>query len=144
CHVGHGLGHLADHLPAELRVRHLPPLEAHRDLGLVALLEEAAHVLQLELEVVPLGLRAHLHFLDHDHGLLLARLLLPPRLHVLELPEVHDAADGRGGFGSDIHEVRLALARRPERMLDWTQHDLMAHDTCHTVLTRPATLTYAA
>src|SRR5262249_5723795 len=46
------LEHLVQHLPAELRVRHLTSLEAHRDLGLVTFLQEAPHVLELEVEVV--------------------------------------------------------------------------------------------
>src|SRR5206468_682169 len=79
-------------LPAQLRVRHLAPFEAHRDLGLVAFLQEAPHVLQLEVEVVLLGLRTHLDFLDLDGRLLLARFLEPPGLRVLVLAEVHDTA----------------------------------------------------
>ena len=69
-----GLHHLLEHLPAELGVGHLAALEAHRHLGLVAFLQEPPHVLQLEVEVVPLGLGAHLHFLT---GLSSASCALP-------------------------------------------------------------------
>src|SRR5919108_3512957 len=129
--VLHGLHHLLEHLPAELRMRHLAALEAHGDLGLVALLEEPAHVLDLEVEVVALGLGAHLHFLDQDRRLLLARFLLPPRLRVLVLAEVHDAADGRLRFRRNLDEVEVLAAREVERLLG--RHDaelfaLGAHD----------------
>src|SRR5262245_9571241 len=55
-----GLHHLLEHLPAELRVRHLPPLQAHGDLGLVRLRQDPSHGLQLEVEVVLLALGAPL------------------------------------------------------------------------------------
>src|SRR5262245_9076295 len=57
------LDHLVEHLPAELRVRHLAALEAHRDLRLVSFLEEAPHVLQLEVEVKILGIAPHFVYL---------------------------------------------------------------------------------
>jgi hypothetical protein len=75
---------------------------------------------------VPLGLRAHLHFLDQDRRLLLARFLLPPGLGVLVLAEVHDAADGRLRFGRYLHEVELLGARRFERLLCRHDAELLA------------------
>src|SRR5215813_11272008 len=110
------LHHLLQHLPAQLGVRHLAPFEADGDFGLVTLLEEATHVLELEIEVVLLGLGPHLHFLDLDRRLLLARLLEPPGLRVLVLAEVHDAAHGRLRLRRDLHEVELLVARRLERL----------------------------
>src|SRR5439155_296991 len=80
------------------------------DLGLVALLQEAAHVFQLEVEVVLLRLGPHLDFLDLDGRLLLARFLQSPRLRVLVLAEVHDTAHRRLGVGRDFDEVELLLA----------------------------------
>jgi hypothetical protein len=41
----------------------------------------------------------------------LARLALSPGLLVLELAVVEDATDGRSDVGSDLHEVRILLAR---------------------------------
>src|SRR5213083_1204746 len=124
--VLHRLHHLLQHLPAELGVRHLAALEADGDLGLVTLLQEPAHVLELELEVVSLGLGAHLHFLDLDRRLLLARLLQPARLRVLVLAEVHDAADGRLGLRRDLDEVELLGARRLQRLLGRHDPELLA------------------
>src|SRR5438477_3029137 len=124
--VLHRLHHLLQHLPPELGVRHLAPLEADGDLGLVALLQEPAHVLELEVEVVALGLGAHLHFLDLDRRLLLARLLQPARLRVLVLAEVHDAADGRLGLRRDLDEVELLAARRLQRLRGRHDPELLA------------------
>src|SRR2546427_194711 len=124
--VLHGLHHLLQHLPAELGVGHLAALEAHRHLRLVALVEEAAHVLHLEVEVVPLRLGAHLHFLDLDRRLLLARFLEAPGLRVLVLAEVHDPADGRLGLRRHFDQVELALARRLQRLLDRHDPELLA------------------
>src|SRR5690606_33691521 len=83
------------HLPAQLLVAHLAATEADVHLDLVAFLQEAAHVAQLDLVVALVGHRAELHFLDLDlAGLLLG--LVGLLLHFeLELAEVHDLADRR-------------------------------------------------
>src|SRR5215470_14949379 len=120
------LDHLVEHLPAELRVSHLAPLEAHGDLGLVALLQEAPHVLQLEVEVVLLRLRPHLDFLDLDGGLLLARFLEPPGLRVLVLAVVHDTADRRRRVRRHLHQIELLLARGLEGRRDGQDAELRA------------------
>src|SRR5262249_5666242 len=120
------LEHLVQHLPAELRVRHLAPLEAHGDLGLVALLQEAPHVLQLEVEVVLLGLRPHLDFLDLDGRLLLARFLEPPGLRVLVLAEVHDTAHRRRRIGRHLDQIELLLARGLQGRRDGQDTELRA------------------
>src|SRR5215470_9475751 len=130
----HRLHHLLQHLPAELGVRHLAPFEADGDLGLVALLEEPAHVLQLEVEVVLLGFGAHFHFLDLDRRLLLARLLEAARLRVLVLAEVHDAAHGRLRFRGDLDEIELLIARRLQRLLGRHDSELLALRADHTDL----------
>src|SRR5262249_29135256 len=65
--VQHVLGHAVQQPAAELGVDHLPPAEPDRDLSLVPVLEEAADVPRLELEVVLVRLRAHLDFLDLNH-----------------------------------------------------------------------------
>src|SRR5439155_19250191 len=74
--------------------------------------------LELEVEVVLLGLRPHLDFLDQDRRLLLARFLQPPGLRVLVLAEIHDAAHRRLRLGCDLDEVELLLPRGLERLLD--------------------------
>src|SRR5207247_3938621 len=106
-------------------------LRAHPRLRLVALVEEPAHVLHLEVEVVPLRLGAHLHFLDLDRRLLLARFLEAPGLRVLVLAEVHDPADGRLGLRRHFDQIELALARRLQRLLDRHDPELFAVGADH-------------
>src|SRR6266542_583236 len=124
--VRHRLHHLVEHLPPQLGVRHLAPLEAHRDLRLVTFLEKASHVLQLEVEVVLLGLGPHLDFLHENRRLLLARFLLAPGLRVLVLAEIHDAADRRIRLGRHLDEVEVAGAGGLQRFLDRHDAELLA------------------
>src|SRR5215470_3545924 len=92
-HAGHLLHHpdflhvLDDVLEqrlAELLVGDLPAAEHDGDARLVPLLEEALHVPHLELVVVLLGLRSHLHLLEVNHDLLLLCLRSSLLLLVLE------------------------------------------------------------
>src|SRR5262245_14746082 len=91
--IQHVLCHAIQQPAAELGMNHLPPAEPDRDLGLVPVLEKTPDVSRLELKVVLVRLRAHLHFLDLDDCLLLTGVLRAAALLVLELPEVHDPAD---------------------------------------------------
>ena len=59
------------HLQTQLLVRHFAPLEADVDLDLVAFLEKAAQVAQLDRVVAVVGGRTELEFLDLDDLLLL-------------------------------------------------------------------------
>ena len=121
-----GLGvELAANTP-ELGVDHLAPAEPDRHLGLVAVLQEPPDVPRLELKVVLVRLRAHLDFFDLDDRLLLASVLRPPALLVLELAEVHDPADRRRRFRRDLDQVELPLLRDPERLGDRQDTELLA------------------
>src|SRR5690606_7317383 len=80
------------HLPAQLLVANLATAEADVDLDLLAILQEAAHVAQLDLVVALVGDRAELHFLDLDLLGLLLGLAGPFLLFELKLAEVHDLA----------------------------------------------------
>src|SRR5258708_2432420 len=96
-----------EHGPAELHVRHFPAAEADDGLYLVAMLQEAQHVVLLELEVVLVDAGSELHLLDDDHLLLLLRLALFLLLLEDELPVIHDLADGRFRGRRDLHEVEV-------------------------------------
>src|SRR5512139_1876841 len=105
------------HLEAALgRVRQLPSPEPDGHLHLVPLLQEAADVLELRVQVVLLGLGADLDLLDLDDRLLLPRLLLPLALDVLELPVIHDPAHRRGGHRGHLHQVQVHGAGALERL----------------------------
>ena len=57
--------------------------------------------------VAHVDFRTELHFLRLDLRLVLARLLGLDGLVVLELPVVHDAAHGRRGVRSDLHQIEI-------------------------------------
>ena len=123
--VRHVVRHPIQKPPAELGVHHLTAPEADRDLRLVPVLEEPADVPGLELIIVLVRLRPHLHFLDLDDRLLLARVLRPAALLVLELAEVHDPADGRSRLRSHFDQVQLPLLSDPECLGDRENAELL-------------------
>src|SRR5690606_16577057 len=105
------------HLPAQFLVAHLAATEADVDLDLVAILQEAAHLAQLDLVIALVGDRAELHFLDLDLlGLLLGQVGLLLGFE-LELAEVHDPAHRRIGVGLDLHEVQALFTGHAKRVI---------------------------
>lgn len=70
-------------------------------------LQKAQHVLLLGGVVAHVDLRPELHLLDLDLVLVLTSLLGLDGLVVLELPVVHDAAHGRRGVRSDLHQIEI-------------------------------------
>lgn len=92
---------------ALLGVGHLAAAEHDGDLHLVAGLQKAQHVLLLGGVVAHVDLRPELHLLDLDLVLVLTSLLGLDGLVVLELPVVHDAAHGRRGVRSDLHQIEI-------------------------------------
>ena len=101
---------------AEFLVRHLPAAETQRHLRLVAFLEEADQIPQLDLVVALVGAGAELDLFHLDLLLLelgLVRLLL---LAVLELAEVHELADWRYRQWGDFDEVDFLFFRQPHRI----------------------------
>src|SRR5262245_44837522 len=61
------------HIHAELLVRELTTAEAHRDLHLVAFVDEALHAAHLDVVIVIVDARAQLDLFDLDHLLLFTR-----------------------------------------------------------------------
>src|SRR5665213_1555048 len=92
-------------------MRHFAAAEAQRDLDLVALVEEALHLLHLGVVVVVIDRRAHLDLLDLDDLLLLARFGGFFLLFVFELAVVHQFDDGRLGFRGYLDEVEAFFFR---------------------------------
>ena len=103
--VGGVLGHALEHRAPRLWMHDLAAAELHDQAYLVAFEEEATDVRELEIVVVDARLGSQLVLLDRDQGL--APLRLPRLLGLLELelPEVHDATDGRDRPRRDLHEV---------------------------------------
>src|SRR5690606_2536915 len=105
------------HLAAELLVAHLAATEADVDLDLVALLQEAAHVAQLDLVVAFVGDGAELDLLDLHLLRLLLRLVGLLLLLEAELAEVHDLADRRIGIRLDLDEVEPRVLGHLQRFV---------------------------
>ncbi len=91
----------------ELLVRHFPPAEAQRDLGLVAFPEEPDEVPQLDLVIALVSTGSELHLLDLDLLELEPGLVLFLRFAVLELAEIHDPANRRLGHRRDLDQVEF-------------------------------------
>ena len=107
---------------------HFATAEAQRDLGLVAVAEEANEAAQLRLEVVFIRGRTELDLL-HLHDLLLRlgflSLLL---LLIAELAVVHQAADGRRRIGRNLNEVHVGVFRHAQSLDRTNNPDLGAVD----------------
>src|SRR5579863_1617568 len=97
------------HIHAELLVRKLAAAEAHRDLHLVAFVDEVSHAAHLDVVIVIVDAGAKLDLFDLDHLLLLARLVLALLLLVFEFAEIEDFADRRIGVGRHFDEVEPGL-----------------------------------
>jgi len=91
----------------------LTTAEADGDFHLVAFFEEAANVLRLEIEIVVVGLGAKLDLFQRDLSLPLAGVGLSLLFFVLELAEVHDLADGRGGLRVHLDQVEVQVPGHP-------------------------------
>ena len=107
-------------------VGHFATAETQRHFRLVAFLEEADEIPQLDLVVALIRPGAELDLFDLDLLLLelgFVRLLL---LAVLELAEVHELAHGRHGQRGDFHEVDFLFLRHPHRIHQGNDAELLA------------------
>ena len=94
-------------------------------------LQELAGVLELEVQIVLVRVGAEADLL-HLHRLLLRlQLLLLLLLLVEELLVVDDAADGRVGGGTDLHEVKTEVLGHGPCVLHGIDalFDVLAHHT---------------
>ena len=69
---------------------------------------------KLELEIMFLCLRPHLHFLDMDDGLFLFRIMGLFALLVFKLSIVHDSADRRFRFRRNLHQIKFKIGSQPK------------------------------
>ena len=84
-----------------------PTAENEGYFRLVSFLKEAPHVLDLELEIVLVGLRAELNLLELHLNLFLFCLLHLLALLILEFAEVHDPANRRNRSGRNFDKIEL-------------------------------------
>ena len=98
----------AEEVGAAVLVDDVAAAELDPRLDLVAVFEEAAGVLRLEVEVVVVRVGAEADLFELDLVGLLALLLLLLLLLVAELPEVHNLGYGRVRIGGYLDEVEAA------------------------------------
>ena len=107
------------------------PAEEDVRLDLRTLLEEVHGVLELEVVVMVVGLRAEADLLDHDLHLVGFKLLGLFLLLVEEFLVVGDTAYGRFGLGRDFDQVEFLLLGEPQCFADRQYDrlfDVVAHD----------------
>ena len=90
-------------------VGHFATTEAQSHFHFVIFFEEARHVAQLDLVIIFVGTRTELDLLDLTLLLLEFLLMLPLLFLVLELTEVHDAANRRLGHRRDLNQINARL-----------------------------------
>ena len=103
------LGQLLQQPEAQLGAVLLTTAEHDRDLDLVAGPQEPHDVTLLGLVVVRVDLRTKLHLLDDHVRLVPTRLTGLLGVLVLELPVVHELADGRLALRRDLDQVEVGL-----------------------------------
>jgi len=95
--------------------RHLATAEENRCLNLVALGQEAQHMIPLRLVIVVVHIDTELDLFYGDRLLMLLGFPLF-LLHLVEiLPVIHDAAYGRLRGGRNLNQVQILFAGFPDR-----------------------------
>lgn len=87
-------------------------------LHLGALLQEILGMLELEVVVVVIGLRAETYLLDYNFNLIGLQLLGLFLLLIEELLVISDATYGGLGFGRNFDEVELHFVGKFQRLAD--------------------------
>lgn len=90
-------------LHSNFGIRDLASPEPDTNFDLVAFLEPAARVFDLELRMVFISFWTQLNFFDFDLLLRFASFTLLFRLLVYELAKVHDSGDWRFGVWRHLH-----------------------------------------
>ena len=98
-----------DYGPANIHMGDFTTSENEGDLGLVAFFQEASHMLDLEIQIVVIGLGAKLYLLDLDMYLFLSCFLKFFTLLIFELAIIHDPTDRRHRTGGHLYQIKLLL-----------------------------------
>src|SRR4029078_910761 len=123
-HVLDRLDDAIEHRLTGLRVNDLTAAEDDHKLALVAFLQEAADVFDLEVEIVVVRLGTQLDLLEDDRRLVPTRGLLLRGGLVLDLAEVHDLADRRRRPRIDFDQLQPLLFSEAERLMGLEDADL--------------------
>ena len=90
------------------RVCDLAATEANRNLDLVAVLQEAASVLYLGVQVADVDIRRQANLFDLHDTLILSRFLLALCLLEAEFTVIHQTADRRDCVGRNLDQIHPA------------------------------------
>src|SRR3989339_1142053 len=101
------LDHFVQNLHAEsIGINYLTAAKTQGDLNLVLLLQKLLNILDLEFEIMLLGLGPELDFLDLDNCLFLLGFLLFLGLLVAKLAKIHDPANRRNGRSRKFNKIQ--------------------------------------
>lgn len=103
-------------LPSQIGMRHFTAAKEDRGFYLVALFEEAQHVVLFELVIVLVHVDAELYFLDVDDFLVLLGRALLLLFFIKKLAVILNAADGRVSGSRDLYQVKSSFTGNFERL----------------------------
>lgn len=103
---------LLNHSPAYILMGYFTPTKDKGYLGLVTLFKKASYMLDLEIQIMVIGLGSDLYLFDLYLNLFFLGLLLFFILLILELAIVHDSANRRVGGGGHLNQIQLTGFRR--------------------------------
>src|SRR5271169_2233452 len=127
-------------LPSQVGVRHFPAAEEYGGLHLVAVFQEAQHVVLFELIIVLVHVDAELHFLDGDDLLMLLGRAFLFFLFVDVLAEIHDSAHRRLRRRRYLYQVKVLFPGQLERFEGLQDADLLAFVVDHAHFARTNTV----
>ena len=118
--------HAIEDIAAGLGVGDLAAAELYEQADLVTLVEETTRVLDLEVEVVLVGLGSELDLFELLRLLVALGLALALGGLVLELAVVHDLADWRHGLGIDLYQLQTLFVGPRDRVVGGEDTELRA------------------
>lgn len=107
-------------------MRHFASPEEDRGLYLIAILQEAQHMVLLGLVIVLVHINAELYFLDGDDFLVLFGGALLFLFFVEEFAVILDFTDRRSRVGGDLNQIKASFAGDFERFIRWQDAKLVA------------------
>ena len=118
-------------------MRHFAPAEEHRDLHLIASIEELRSLTPLGFKIMSVDLGANANFLEFDDSLMLAGLAFFSALFVTIFAVIHQSTDRRNCVRSHFDEIEPAVSGHLQRLHGWNNANLLAILVYQTNLTDP-------
>ena len=99
----------AETVAPDVLVGDFTPAESDAELHLLAFLQPSGGTFDVELKVILVRFGTELNFLDGDLDLILLGFAFLAPLFILELPIIHDAADGRLGIRRHLDQIQPGI-----------------------------------